>query len=174
MHAQLNFTAPRDLVNGSSPAGAVWHDGSNSVPSVAGSPYFVAANWGPKYLNNDTGAWQIVQPFVTPTTGEHNFTQGTITLSRQSSGLASSTWNLTDHTAFQVLEGSLSLIIGNETASLFSGDVAFVPGGTPFTYKSAAAFTKFMYVSAGDEGLDQQLLASAQSWNYPVFPTTTA
>ncbi|KAI5361048.1 putative rmlC-like cupin domain superfamily, rmlC-like jelly roll protein [Septoria linicola] len=168
------LTATRDLINGTSPSSAVWHDGPNTIPSQAGSPYFVAANWGPKFINNDTGSWQIVQPFVTPATGEHNFTQGTITLSRQDPNISIPTWQLADHTAVQVLEGSLTVNIGNESASLISGDVAFVPGGTPFQYYSMAAFTKFLYVAAGDQGLDQELLATAQAWDFPVFPTYNA
>lgn len=174
VHAQLNFTVTRDLVNGTSPSSAIWHDGHNSIPSQAGSPYFVAANWGPTYINNETGSWQIVQPFVTPATGEHNFTQGTITLSRQTTNVSIPTWKLTDHTAIQVLEGSLALFIGNESATLISGDIAFIPGGISFQYNSMAAFTKFLYVAAGDQGLDQQLLATARPWDYPVFPTYSA
>ena len=58
-----------------------------------------------------------------------------------------------------------------ETLSLVIGDVAFVPGGTEFKYYSNAAFTKFLYVAAGTNTLDQRLIASAKPWSYPVFPT---
>ncbi|KXT15102.1 hypothetical protein AC579_6472 [Pseudocercospora musae] len=173
VHAALNFTPPRDLVNGSRPAGAIWHDDINEIPSSSGSPYFVASNWGPKYLNNLTGAYQIVQPFVTPTTGEGNFTQGTITLGRRFLNASLQTWNLTEHLALNILEGAIDLTIANETATLLAGDIAFVPGGTPFIYESRAAFSKFLYVSAGVEGIDQQLLAEAAEWSWPVFPTTS-
>ncbi|EME76905.1 uncharacterized protein MYCFIDRAFT_65382 [Pseudocercospora fijiensis CIRAD86] len=173
VHAALNFTPPRDLVNGSRPAGAIWHDGNNNIPSSSGSPYFIALNWGPKYLNNSTGAYQIVQPFVTPVTGEQTFTEGTITLGRRFPDAVSPTWNLTDHLVLIIVEGAIDLTIANETATLLGGDVAFVPGGTPFSYGSKAAFSKFLYVSAGVEGLDQQLLADSGEWNWPVFPVAS-
>lgn len=174
VYAQLNFTPPRNFVNGSLPTDSGWHTAANSIPDEPGSPYFVAANWGPKYLNGETGSWQIVQPFVTPSTGEHKFTQGTITLSRQFSNISSPTWNLEDHTAIQVVEGAVLLTIGGENVTLLGGDVGFVPGGVDFSYVSKAAFSKFMYVSSGAAGLDQQLLKAAKSWAYPVFPTNFA
>jgi hypothetical protein len=55
---------------------------------------------------------------------------------------------------------------------LITGDVAFIPANTTFSYWSDVAFTKFMYVSAGAEGLDQKLLANAENWGFPVFPTS--
>jgi quercetin dioxygenase-like cupin family protein len=171
VYAQLSFTPRRDFVNGTAPANATWHDGSSTIPSVAGTPYFLASGWGPKYLTGKYGAWQIVQPFVTPTTGEHDFTQCTITLSRQPANVSLPSWNLTDHTALQVLEGGLKVEVGNETATLIGGDVVFIPGGTAFKYQSVAASSKVMYVGAGDAGLDQQLLKSARSWEYVSFPT---
>lgn len=172
VYGRLDFTPPTDLINGSRPVGSIWHDAVNNIPTSAGSPYFVASNWGPKYLNNDTGAYQIVQPFVTPTTGGRNFTQGTITLSRQFPNATLTQWQLVDHVAINVLEGAVSLTITDEIVTLLGGDVAFVPGGTPFKYESKTAFTKFMYVSAGAEGLDQQLLGNAVNWSWPVYPTT--
>jgi hypothetical protein len=64
----------------------------------------------------------------------------------------------------------LSLEIEGETVSLIMGDLAFIPGNTTFSYWSNVAFTKFMYVSAGAKGLDQELLSKAEGWDYPVFP----
>lgn len=55
---------------------------------------------------------------------------------------------------------------------LITGDVAFIPANTTFSYWSDVTFTKFMYVSAGAEGLDQKLLATAENWGFPVFPTS--
>ncbi|KAF2764727.1 quercetin 2,3-dioxygenase anaerobically complexed with the substrate kaempferol [Teratosphaeria nubilosa] len=171
VYAALSFTPRRDIVNGTAPANSTWHDGASTIPTVAGKPYFVASGWGPKYLTGKYGGWQIIQPFVTPTTGEHNFTQGSLTMSRTPANVTVPTWNLTEATAFQVLEGSVKITMANETATLISGDAAFMPGGTPFQYESGAAFSKLMYIGAGDEGLDQQLLNSAMSWGYTSFPT---
>lgn len=66
------------------------------------------------------------------------------------------------------------MIIGEEKAALITGDVAFIPANTSFSYWSDVAFTKFMYVSAGANGLDQILLQNVESWDYPVFPTAFA
>ncbi|KAK4547629.1 hypothetical protein LTR36_000586 [Oleoguttula mirabilis] len=174
VYAQLDYTPRRDFVNGTAPANATWHDGPNTIPSVSGTPYFVASNYGPKYINGAYGIWQIVQPFVTAVTGEHDYTEGSITISAQPANATVPTWNLTNHTAFQILEGALSLTMGQETVTLASGDVAFIPGQTEFQYWSEGAFTKFHYVSAGSAGIEKALMAHAGNWSYPAFPTYLA
>ena len=175
VYAQLEFTPRRDIVNGSSPSNTTWHSDANSIPSVAGEPYFIAGNYGPKYLTKSSGTWHIIQPFVTPVTGAtQNFTQGSIIISRQVSNATVEEHKLSGHTAFQVLEGSLRVTIGGETATLIGGDVAFIPSETSFRYWSEVAFTKFMYVSAGTQGLDQQLLSGASSCNYTAIPVYDA
>lgn len=93
-------------------------------------------------------------------------------MSRQPANVTLPTWTLTSHTAFQLLEGSLRISMADGTAILTAGDTAFIPEGTPFQYDSVAAFSKLMYITSGDEGLDQQLLASAKSWEYAAFPTS--
>ncbi|KAF2787155.1 putative quercetin 2,3-dioxygenase [Melanomma pulvis-pyrius CBS 109.77] len=168
VYAELNFTARRDLVDGSAPSGG-WHSTPNILPEVNGTPYFVAKDYGPKFLNCEFG-YQIVQPFVTDVTGGGDFTQGSITMSRRSSNTTTPTYTLLGHTAFEVLEGALSLTIEEETVTLIMGDVAFIPGNTSFSYWSDVVFTKVMYVSAGVNGLDQKLLKKAESWGWPVFP----
>lgn len=91
-------------------------------------------------------------------------------MSRRSSNTTTPTYTLPDHTAFEVLEGTLSLTIEEETVTLIMGDVTFIPGNTSFSYWSDVAFTKVMYISAGVDGLDQKLLKKAESWEWPVFP----
>lgn len=98
----------------------------------------------------------------------------TIAVSRAQSNGTHHVWNLSNHTAIEVLEGSLSMTIGGQSATLIMGDVAFVPGNTSFSYWSEVGFTKFMYLGAGASGLDQQLMKSASNWSYPVFPTYDA
>ncbi|KAF2193485.1 quercetin 2,3-dioxygenase [Zopfia rhizophila CBS 207.26] len=169
--AELEFNPRRDFVNGTAPANSGWHTASNAIPELNGIPYFVAKDYGPIYLNRDFG-YQIIQPFVTPVTGGKGFTQGSITISRRSPNTTVPTHVLSNHTAFEVLEGALSLTIDRENAMLIMGDVAFIPGNTTFSYWSDVAFTKFMYVSAGSNGIDQQLLSNAEGWDYPVFPTS--
>lgn len=77
VYAELDFTARRDLVNGSAPSSG-WHITPNTTPEVNGTPYFVAKDYGPKFLNREFG-YQILQPFVTDVTGGGDFTQGSIT-----------------------------------------------------------------------------------------------
>ncbi|KAF2468606.1 RmlC-like cupin [Lindgomyces ingoldianus] len=167
VYAELDFNPRRDLVNGSAPAGIGWHEKMDIIPAMAGRSYFVAKDHGPKFLNRDTG-YQIVQPLVTPTTGEGRFTQGTITMSLHPSNGSLLMHTLASHTAFEVLEGALWISISDENATLITGDVALVPGNVTFAYWSEVAFTKVMYVSAGIEGI--VLLGSAEQWGWPVFP----
>lgn len=173
VYAQLDFSPRRDLVNGSATAtGSSWHDGANALAADAATPAFVAKNYGPKYLNVDDGAYRIVQPLVTATQSAGNFSMGTITMSPL---LANQTTppaqNLTQHLAFQVEEGQLVVALEGETASLIQGDVVFIPAGTPFTYHASRPFTKFLYVSAGADGLDHQLLQKSVAWDYASYPT---
>lgn len=88
VYAELEFNARRDLVNGSAGASnsSGWHTTADAIPEVNSTPYFVAKDYGPKYLNRDFG-YQIIQPFVTPVTGDKEFTQGSITSEYLSSDL---------------------------------------------------------------------------------------
>lgn len=175
--AQLEYSPRRDFVNGSAPSTSGWHTTANTLPSSDLTPYFVAKDYGPKYFSTANSFYQIIQPFVTPTqSGAKNFTQGTITISGLSPNATFvGTTTLPEHTAFEILSGELVVEMAGETLSLVMGDVVFVPGGTPFKYYSPnAAFTKFMYVGAGMDTLDQRLIAGGKTWGYPVFPTTWA
>lgn len=95
-------------------------------------------------------------------------------MSRQQANITAPTWNLKNHTAFEVLEGSLSVAMSGQSATLIMGDVAFIPGGTAFSYQATSNFAKFMYVSSGLEGLDKTLMSAGSTWEYPVFPTYQA
>ncbi|KAJ5667847.1 uncharacterized protein N7477_006417, partial [Penicillium maclennaniae] len=106
-----------------------WHTGANQLGSP-GEPYFIANGYGPKYLNSKYG-YQIVQPL----------------------------WTLNGAAAFEVLEGVLSIKIGDyPEATLYNGDVAFIPANIPFTYYTSVAFTNVLYVSSGSKGVDSQLI----------------
>ncbi|KAF2172131.1 hypothetical protein M409DRAFT_17372 [Zasmidium cellare ATCC 36951] len=169
--AQLSYFPRRDFVNGSAPSTSGWHSSPNSLPQNDHTPYFVAKDYGPKYLHT-SAFYQIVQPLVTPAqAGAKNFTQGTITISSLPSNTTLDSTILPDHTAFEVLSGELIVEMEGETLALVIGDVVFIPGGTAFKYYSSAAFTKFLYVAAGRDTLDQRLIAEAKGWGYPVFPT---
>ncbi|CAI7663997.1 unnamed protein product [Penicillium viridicatum] len=170
VYSQLDFAPRRDLINGTAPSGTEWHAGSNSLGAPA-TPYFIANGYGPKYLNSRHG-YQIVQPLVTPTQAQDvNFTQSTITMSRLQSNITAPVHSQSGSSAFQVVEGILKIKIGNyPTATLTTGDVAFIPGNVSYSYRSDIFFTKVLYVSRGNDGLDQKLIKGGKHWAFPTFP----
>ncbi|KAJ6023903.1 hypothetical protein N7540_004700 [Penicillium herquei] len=170
VYAQLDFEPRRDLINGTAPINdTTWHDGANDLGS-AGEPYFVANGYGPKYLSSKYG-YQVIQPLVTSTQSQDlNYTLSTISLSYQTKNSPPS-YTLDGAAAFEVLEGMLSIQIGEyPLARLNMGDVAFIPANTNFTYYSDVAFTKVLYVSSGTDGVDQQLISGAEDWDFVTFP----
>ncbi|KAH6705219.1 hypothetical protein BKA61DRAFT_679974 [Leptodontidium sp. MPI-SDFR-AT-0119] len=42
----------------------VWHTGSKSLAKDSTTPFFVAKDYRPQYLNNQTGNYKFIQPFV--------------------------------------------------------------------------------------------------------------
>jgi hypothetical protein len=170
IYAELDFKPRRDLVNGTAPIGdSEWHTGAHKL-GTPGQPYLIANGYGPKYLNSQHG-YQIVQPLVSPKQAQDtNYTLLTLTISRQTKSNPR-WWVLAGAAAFEVLEGVLSIKIGDyPVMQLNMGDVAFLPAHVSFTYYSEVAFTKFLYVSSGTKGMDQQLIRSGKSWNFVTFP----
>lgn len=111
---------------------------------------------------------------ITPLQSEGNFTQGTITLSKQFANATAAPFHtLTVHTALEVIEGVLTVVLEGEILQLTTGDVAFVPAGTPFSYWSTIAYTNVLYIGGGSDTLDQQLIKAGQAWDYPLFPSGT-
>ncbi|RDW83642.1 cupin domain-containing protein [Aspergillus mulundensis] len=175
VYAQLDFEPTRDLVNGSSSTESSWHAIDSTVTPLGepAQPYFIANNYGPKYLNSRHGAYQIVQPLVTNAQSQDtNYTLSTIIMSRLHAGSADS-WKGDGACAFEVLDGSVMIQIGKyPVARLESGDVAFVPKGTEYRYWSERSYAKVLYVSSGEGGLDRRLIEGGKSWAYPTFPTS--
>ncbi|KAJ3579995.1 hypothetical protein NPX13_g566 [Xylaria arbuscula] len=171
VYAQLDFEPRRDLVNDTAPAGTVWHSGANAL-GEPGEPYFVANGYGPKALNSQFG-YQVVQPLATQDQSQDlDFTISTISINRKKSNLTIPEYALSGASAFQVLEGLLSIEIGEyESALLSGGDVAFIPPGVTFRYWSNVAFTKVLYVGKGDDSVDNQLIAAGEPWEFISFPT---
>ncbi|KAJ5162758.1 uncharacterized protein N7500_004588 [Penicillium coprophilum] len=167
VYAQLGFEPRRDLVNGTAP-GNSWHTGDDSLRG-SGKPYFVANGYGPKYLSSKYG-YQVIQPLVTKQSQDADYTLSTISLSRQTKKNAP-TYVLSGAAAFEVVEGVLMIQIGDyPVATLYTGDVAFVPVGVAFTYYSEVAFTKVLYVSSGSDGVDSQLIRGGKRWKFATFP----
>ncbi|KAB8244535.1 RmlC-like cupin domain-containing protein [Aspergillus flavus] len=161
----------RDFMNGTAGEGKQsWHDGPNTPPDDSMTPYFVAKDYGPKYLNTDIG-YKVIQPLATPTQTEGNFTMGTIIMSSKLTNESVSTATLPHHFALQMEEGQLAFQVqGYELVHLLHGDVAFVPAGVSFSYYATVPYTKFMYMNAGSKGLDYQLLRRSVSWDFPAYP----
>lgn len=196
VYAQLGFSPSRALVNGSySSTGRAtgWHEATTVDELAAGSttPYFVAKDYGAKHLSSEAGFYQIIQPLVTATQSEGNFTIATIIMSERlsnetamavvgntttkasgaGSGSGSGSKALSGHSAFEVLEGMLTFEMSGETIRLVTGDVVFVPAGTAFRYFSEVPYTKVLCISQGADGLAPRLIANGESgWEYPVFP----
>ncbi|PWY85507.1 quercetin 2,3-dioxygenase [Aspergillus eucalypticola CBS 122712] len=170
VYAQLDFTPRRDFVNGTAPSDSGWHAESDTL-GAAGKPYFIANNYGPKYLNSQYGAYQIVQPLVTATQAQDtNYTLSTIIMSRQPSNATAPTWTA-GPAALEVLEGSVQVQIGEyETARVEMGDVVFVPKGVTYKYWNEGAQAKVLYVSSGADGVDSQLIKGGRTWEDPVWP----
>ncbi|TVY75901.1 Quercetin 2,3-dioxygenase [Lachnellula suecica] len=170
VYAELDYTPRTDAVNGAAPANSTWHTGANALATNDSTPYFVAKDYGPKYLSTENG-YQVIQPFVTPVQSAGNFSLSTITMDKLSNVTASEQ-NFAGHAAFEVLEGQLMVSMEGELLSLLQGDVVFIPGNTTYTYYSLVAYTKVLHIAQGAEGLDTTLIAGATSWDSPVWPTS--
>ncbi|KYK55188.1 hypothetical protein DCS_07150 [Drechmeria coniospora] len=171
LYEQEEWVPRRDLVNGTAGSGRFrWHDGANELLTTVGDPYFVAKDRGPKYLNTEAG-YKIIQPLAMAATSP-NLTVGTVIMSPKLGNESASTATLPHHFALQMEDGQLVLDVeGYEKASLLHGDVAFVPSGVQFSYHATVPFTKFLYINAGKQGLDHQLLKKARPWELPAYPT---
>lgn len=199
VYAQLAFSPSVELLNGSySSTGAStgWHEGQHvdHLGADETTPYFVAKDYGPKYLSTEAGFYQIVQPLVTGTQSAGNFTSATIIVSQKLSNessmsvvgnttttsaaatVASTSGSsaLSGHSAFEVIEGLFTFEMSGETLQMATGDVVFVPAGTAFQYYSQVPFTKVLYISQGADGLDSRLIANGESgWEYTTWPATS-
>jgi quercetin dioxygenase-like cupin family protein len=168
--ASFDFKPTQSFVNGAVGSGnASWHDGKNVLAQDEKTPNFVAKNYGPKYLNTENG-YKIIAPLATGKQSADKFTMGTITMSPLLANTTNNPTTLSQHVAFQLEEGQLVVGINGETVTLIDGDVVFIPSGTAFTYYAAVPFTKFLYVSAGGNGLDAQLIQKSIPWEYASYP----
>jgi quercetin dioxygenase-like cupin family protein len=169
VYAQLDFTPRSDFTNGVAGDGT-WHNGENTLAEDDVTPYFVAKNYGPKYLNTQNG-YKIIAPLATGKQTANNFTMGTITMSPWMFNETQNPTILHQHVAFQMQEGQISGTVAGEEFSIIQGDVIFIPKGTHFTYFASVPFTKFLYVSAGANGLDYQLMRNSIPWDFATYPT---
>lgn len=169
MYAQLDYNPRRDIINGTAPSNTTWHTGSNELAKEVGTPYFIAKDYGVKYLKSETG-YQIIQPSVTATQSEGSFIMSTITIDRVSSNETVNQLSYSGHASFEVLDGQLQM--EGELISLWPGDVVFILGNITYKYFSNVVYTKFLHIGQGSEGLDSALISWGESWEIPVWPTS--
>ncbi|QDS72488.1 hypothetical protein FKW77_010021 [Venturia effusa] len=172
VYAQLDYSPRTDTVNGTAPSNTTWHTGPNSLASDATTPYYVAKDYGPKYLYSGAAGYAVIQPVLTGTQTGGNFTISQIAMQSTPANGTVEEQNFPGHAAFEVLEGQLKVEMEGETVGLSTGDVVFIPGGTTYKYWSDVAETKVYYISAGVEGLDAKLIKGGKSWDSPVWPTS--
>ncbi|KAH7111479.1 RmlC-like cupin [Dactylonectria estremocensis] len=166
-----DFVPRQDVgVNGAAGAGANWHDGPNALGTSIHDRYFVANGWGPKYLNTDGGTYKVIIPQALPDATDGGFSTGTMTLSPLQANQTAPEEVLNVHTAFQVEEGELIVILLGERARLLPGDVVFIPAYTPFVWFATAPTTSVTYVDGGRHGLVSRLLEKSINWNSVVYP----
>ncbi|OAA63800.1 RmlC-like jelly roll fold domain containing protein [Cordyceps fumosorosea ARSEF 2679] len=169
---EQQYIPRRDFVNGTASAeGLNWHNGTNELPKDNTKPYYVANNYGPKFLNTDSG-YKVIQPISTVDNSHNgNFTMGTIIMSKKRDDETTPRVTLPHHLGIQMDDGQLVLSVkGYKTTYLLQGDVAFIPAGTPFSYHATVPFTKFLYLNAGPNGLEYELLKRSMPWGFPSYP----
>ncbi|KAF2667662.1 RmlC-like cupin [Microthyrium microscopicum] len=172
VYPQLNFTPRADAVNSKGGEGN-WYNGPNTLPGSNANPYFIAKNYGPKYINDKHGYYQIITPLVTGKESNNQFAQGHITMDLKRGNKTSPTQKVAQHMAFMLEEGELHVgVEGYDEVRLIEGDIVFVPKNTPFTYYAGAEFTKFMYVSGGGDGLDATLIQGGKPTSKAVYPVS--
>jgi quercetin dioxygenase-like cupin family protein len=169
--AELSYSPRQDAVNGFAPPNSTWHNGNNALGVDDATPYFIAKDFGPKYLNSQS-EYQVIQPLVTPVQSAGNFTLSTISISKQLRNTTTQFHSYPGHAAFEVLEGQLSIMLEGEALDLLQGDVVFIPGNSSYGYFSKVAFTKVLYISQGADSLDTALISKSMSWGSPVWPTS--
>ena len=175
VYPNTNYTPRNDFENGTAPAIAPWHNAPNAFPKDTTSPYFIAKNWGPKYLNKAAGFYQIVTPLATSKTTANLFTEGSLTLSPLFNNVTVTSLpivNLTQPLSFMMEEGAMMIEVeGYEGAEmLVERDVLLVPQNTDFKYWAARPFTKALYVTGGEGGLDSVLMDGGIEWDSASYP----
>ncbi|KAL9111310.1 MAG: hypothetical protein Q9227_004187 [Pyrenula ochraceoflavens] len=165
---QLTASSNNDFTNGTTADGlSTWHIANQTLPGSP-VPYYISSNNGPKYLQRSL--MQVIQPFATAKETNNRVTIGTIAMAKTKGTPA--TQSFSAHQVFVVLEGQLTITMAGSTVNLIPGDAAFVPQGTEFSYESCVAWTKFYaYAPSGTDCLVTSLLAGAESWGAPVFPS---
>jgi hypothetical protein len=170
------FIQRTDVGNGSAPVSGSWHVKAEALPKDPTEPFYVAKDFGQKFLNSENG-YTIISPLNRPPySAPYNFTISHLTLSKPKQ-IAAVPWRSTpEHSAFRPQDGALSLQVDGygDAVQVLPGDVASIPKNTKFRVYAIVPGTKTLYVSAGGNGLDTELLKSAKPWESPTWPVNFA
>ncbi|KAF3800422.1 hypothetical protein GCG54_00014221 [Colletotrichum gloeosporioides] len=160
-----------NVTNGTSNPGLPWHNGNNDLPGNPDEPYFVANNRGPKFLHRSEG--QVVAPLVSRNETSGNATISIVTIRSRALDSEVPLRRSSGSQVFLVLDGQLMISMAGQKQSLLTGDVAFIPANTEYSYWSDVAFTR-LYVGAtsGDDGLTDQLMRDAEYWDFALYPSS--
>jgi hypothetical protein len=140
------------------------------------APFYVAKDFAPKYLNSENG-YTIISPLNTlPRSAPYNFTLSYLTMSKPKDVAAVPWRTFTEHGAFRIQDGALSLQVEgyDQAVQLLQGDVAFLPQGSKYKFYAVAPATKTLYIAVGGKGLDAALLSKAKAWEHTSWPTEFA
>lgn len=163
---EANAPLPSNQTNGTSSNSTPWHTGNNSLPTDSITPYFIANNWGPKFLHP---SGSVLAPLINNETTSSNWTLSTITFQKESLKDRSFTFNTSQ--AIYVLEGSLVVEVGsNQTETLQQSDLIYLTPNEEFKVYGERNWAKALLIGAGIEGVSAELLAESQSWVYAVGP----
>lgn len=164
-----------DIVNGTT-NNATWHTGNNTLASDHTTPYYVANNWGPKYLVNTTDAddGKVIAPLVTSTQSDGNWTLGTVAMKKSDSSKLPSFTSYEKGQVIFVIEGRVQVELSGGkypgTYTLNHHDTIYIAPGQNFRYWNPANWAKVYIASAGTSGILPDLLNKASSWGYATFP----
>ncbi|KAK0943276.1 hypothetical protein LTR48_006951 [Friedmanniomyces endolithicus] len=158
-----------NFTNGTTNQSAPWHNGKATVPNNAKEPYYLANNWSQRFLHRATG--QVIQPRATAVQSGGNFTLSTMVMRGRAANETTAEYTFDVPQFFQILEGTMMIRMMCQTVSMSTGDIAFIPAGTAFSYWSEVAFTKVYLGCAPAGGLSDALVAQAEPWAYGVFPS---
>jgi hypothetical protein len=166
------FKQRTDVGNGSAPVSGSWHIKAEPLPKDPSEPFYVAKDLSAKFLNSENGYTIISILNRLPHSAPYNFTLSHLTFSKPKD-IAAVPWRSNPvHSAFRPQDGALSLQVDGygEAVQVLPGDVASIPRDTKYKVHAIVPGTKTLYVSAGGNGLDSELLKAAKPWESPTWP----
>lgn len=173
IYPQPDFVPRQDFLDGTAPANSGWHITENALPNDGTTPFFLATDFAPKYLNKQDG-YQVIHTLSTVTqSAAHNFTLSYITMTRLQANVTPTKHQFLGATGFRIDRGAMMLSVnGYPEEQMLQGDVAFIPGNTTFSYYSKIPYTKVLHMASGVNGLDSTLLKTSTPWDFPTWPTS--